>query len=112
MDCFEETGEQAVVEYLNEDQKQEIRENNKILSGEFIREENEESIKNLKNDVQEIKDIVRPRSKFDIINGALKTLTGLDTISTVAKYGLMPMAKRSRNRKLAKARMANFFRRR
>lgn len=100
------------MEYLNEDQKEEIRENNKILSGEFLREEREENIRRFKQDAQDIKRIIKPPSKFDIINGALKTLTGLDAISTVAKHGFLPMARRSRNRKLVKARMASFFRRR
>ena len=100
------------MEYLNEDQKDEIRENNKIINGEFIREEGERNLEKFKKDVSDIRKILKPPSKMDIIDGTLKMLTGLDAISTVAQYGLYPMVKKARARKALKNRMAIFFKRR
>ena len=97
-------------EFLTNDEKQKIRENNRIIeqNNETRTERVEEIADGLKNTINKL----RPPSIIAIANKSMKALTGKKITRLIANDGIGTMFKRTRARKTAKQAGLNLFRRR
>ena len=97
------------MEYLSDEQKEIIRENNQIIDDNNSAESQLERIKEAVNDMKEQ---LRPPNPLKLMSEATKRLTGRSPTEIIADDLIGSIHRRSLKRKISKHVILNFFNRR
>ncbi len=100
------------MKYLDRSQEQILRENNKVLTGEFVRDQQRREVQSMREQVHQIKALIAPaRYPRSVAHVVVKGLTGYDLERFIAFDGLGTIVRSSRRRRKIESAVKNLFRR-
>ena len=101
------------MEYLEPDQVDRIQQNNDLLSGEFVRRDNQRAIAKVKQTAKEINQAIKPfRSPTSFTQAVVEGATGKSIEHFIANDGVGSMVKKRNVHRNIENRIKRLFRRR